>query len=815
MSNMTVDNNKNFFINIIFKDKTTKKISIDKIIEIIKNISIDIENIDIQLLIKEVKRNIFNNISFSDFQKTLIMCSSAFIEREYNYTFLSSKILLNIIYDECLSCLNIKYEKKDLFIQNVHNIYLKVFKKYIKKGILDNRLDKKLNDFDLDMLSKKINFLNDRKFTYLSLKTLYDRYLIHNDNVVYELPQIFFMRVAMGLAIKEKDKNNKAIEFYNIISNFDYMPSTPTLFNAGTIRSQLSSCFLTTIPDDLSGIYNSMKDNALLSKFAGGIGNDWTCVRGMGSTIKSTNGKSLGIIPFMKVADSTTIAVNQGGKRKGAVCGYLETWHIDIEDFLELRKNTGDDRRRTHDMNTANWIPDLFMQRVVKNEMWTLFSPNEVQDLHELYGLEFKKKYEYYENNTKKLKLQFKKISAVALWRKILNMLFETGHPWITFKDPCNIRSPQQHCGIIHSSNLCTEITLNTSYNEIAVCNLGSINLINHIKNNGQLNKIKLKDTIKTAIRMLDNVIDVNYYTLEKTKISNLKHRPIGLGIMGLQDTLHKKNISYASQDAVEYSDYLMEFISYYAIECSINLAKERGKYSSYEGSLWSKGILPIDSINLLKNIRQEYLQQNSLYTLDWNKIRYNLKKYGIRNSNLLAIAPTATISNICGVSQSIEPIYQNIYVKSNMSGDFTIINPYLINNLKKINLWDSKMIQDIKYHNGSIQKILRIPKDIRELYLTAFELDPKWIIQSASRRQKWIDQSQSLNLYIDKPSGKKLDNLYKYAWYLGLKTTYYLRSLSATNTEKSTVEDKSLNAVRINNKEFCDINDEICEACQ
>jgi len=634
--------------------------------------------------------------------------------------------------------------------------------------------------------------------------------------VRFELPQVFFLRVAMGLALNEKNREARAIEFYRLLSSFDFMSSTPTLFNAGTLRPQLSSCYLTTVPDDLDGIFAAIKDNALLSKYAGGLGNDWTPVRAMSAHIKGTNGKSLGVVPFLSVANATAVAVNQGGKRKGAVCAYLETWHADIEEFLELRKNTGDERRRTHDMNTANWIPDLFMQRVAEEGEWTLFSPDEAHDLHDLYGDAFTKVYIAYEAKAAQGKIKnFKKMPAVSLWRKMLGMLFETGHPWITFKDPCNLRSPQQHVGVVHSSNLCTEITLNTSKDEIAVCNLGSVNLTNHLTEKG-LDTKKLQRTIHIALRMLDNVIDINYYSVPQARNSNFKHRPVGLGIMGFQDALYQLGISYTSDEAVEFADRSMEIISYYAIEASTLLAEERGTYETFDGSLWSQGILPIDSIDILAKQRGQHLEQDRSQTLDWKSLRERVKKVGMRNSNVLAIAPTATIANITGVSQSIEPTYQNLFVKSNLSGEFTVINPWLVSDLKKRHLWDDVMVNDLKYYNGSVAKIARIPDDLKERYATAFEIDPIWLVEAASRRQKWIDQSQSLNLYMAAPSGKKLDQLYRLAWVRGLKTTYYLRSMGATNAEKSTIHDASLNAVKNDSApKTCLITDPTCEACQ
>ena len=678
-----------------------------------------------------------------------------------------------------------------------------------------------LLEYDLNVLGEALKADRDQQFTYLGLQTLYDRYFIHSEGVRFELPQVFFMRVAMGLASNEDDREQRAIEFYNLISSFDYMVSTPQLFNSGTLRPQLSSCFLTTVPDDLHGIYSAIRDNAMLSKWAGGLGNDWTPVRALGAHIKGTNGKSQGVVPFLKVVNDTAVAVNQGGKRKGAVCSYLETWHMDIEEFLELRKNTGDDRRRAHDMNTANWIPDLFMKRVFNDQDWTLFSPNNVPDLHEKHGINFEKAYLEYERRAIAGEIEvYKTVKAKDLWRKMISMLFETGHPWITFKDSCNVRSPQQHIGTIHSSNLCTEITLNTNQDEIAVCNLGSVNLVNHINENG-LDQEKLKKTITTAVRMLDNVIDINYYSVPQAENSNLKNRPIGMGVMGFQDALYTQKIPYASEEAVEFADLSMEVISYYAISASAELAAERGRYESYDGSLWDQGILPIDSLKKLEEIRgKDYLDVNMEQRLDWQGLREHIKNSGMRNSNVLAIAPTATIANISGVSQSIEPTYQNLYVKSNLSGEFTVVNPYLVKDLKELNLWDSVMVNDLKYYEGSVQKIDRVPKEIKQIYATAFEIEPRWLVDAASRRQKWIDQAQSLNLYVSGASGKKLDVTYRMAWLRGLKTTYYLRALAATTTEKSTVSDNSLNKVSTDGAAAavpmaCSIDDPDCEACQ
>jgi ribonucleoside-diphosphate reductase alpha chain len=720
--------------------------------------------------------------------------------------------------NEVCGFLNIK-ERKDR-----SKMYMEALTKTVDKGIELDFLSEELKTFDLEKLGAALLEKRDFQFTYLGLQTLYDRYFITHEEIRYEMPQVFFMRVAMGLAINEENKNEKAVEFYKLLSSFDYMSSTPTLFNSGTNRPQLSSCYLTTVPDDLSGIYGAIRDNALLSKWAGGLGNDWTPVRALGSRIKGTNGKSQGIVPFLKVSNDTAVAVNQGGKRKGAFCAYLECWHMDVEEFLDLRKNTGDDRRRTHDMNTANWIPDLFMKRLEKNEKWTLFSPSDVPELHDIYGTEFEKRYEEYEKMAEAGEIKFyKTIEAKDLWRKILSMLFETGHPWVTFKDPCNIRSPQGHVGTVHSSNLCTEITLNTNEDEIAVCNLGSVNLPQHISE-GKLNIEQLKGTVKTAIRMLDNVIDINFYPVPQAENSNKKHRPIGLGLMGFQDALYKLGISYDSEDAVEFADRSMELISYFAIEASCELAEEKGVYETYKGSHWDNGIFPLDSINLLMEQRgKEFIDQNTEKTLDWDKLKERVAAHGIRNSNVMAIAPTATIANITGVSQSIEPTYQNLYVKSNLSGEFTVVNPYLIEELKKENLWDEVMLSDLKYFEGSLKQINRVPEHIKNKFKTAFEVEPRFIVEAASRRQKWIDQAQSLNLYIANVDGKKLDITYRMAWYKGLKTTYYLRSMGATATEKSTVERSSLNAVQSSQEtqtasqapSACSILDPDCEACQ
>lgn len=782
-------------------------------------------------IVNETLRNIYDGIPLAEVHKASILAARTLIEKDPGYTYATARLLLHTIRREILG--------RDISQDEMVQEYPGYFASYIQKGIDAGLLDEKLGQFDLQRLGSALKSERDLQFDYLGLQTLYDRYFIHIKKQRIEMPQAFFMRVAMGLALNEKDREARAIEFYEVLSSFDFMSSTPTLFNSGTQRPQLSSCYLTTVPDDLDGIYESIKENALLSKFAGGLGNDWTRVRAMGSHIKGTNGESQGVVPFLKVVNDTAVAVNQGGKRKGAVCTYLETWHLDIEEFLELRKNTGDDRRRTHDMNTANWVPDLFMRRVMEKGQWTLFSPSDVPDLHDLYGAEFEKAYTAYEAQAARGEIQpSKQVAATDLWRKMLSMLFETGHPWITFKDPCNIRSPQQHVGVVHSSNLCTEITLNTSDEETAVCNLGSVNLLRHLKD-GKLDQTKLQKTISTAMRMLDNVIDINYYAVKKARESNMRHRPVGMGIMAFQDALQQLRIPYASPAAVEFADESMEMVCYHAYWASTELAKERGVYSTYKDSLWDKGVLPLDSIDMLAKARGGYVEVDRSQRLDWEALRKKIGQDGMRNSNCVAIAPTATISNIVGVDASIEPSFGNLAVKSNLSGEFTVINQYLVHDLKRLGLWDDVMIMDLKHFDGSLLPIDRIPQDLKALYATAFEIDTSWLVEAAARRQKWIDQAQSLNIYISGVSGKKLDDTYKLAWLRGLKTTYYLRSRSATHAEKSTVGAGQLNAVASSVEaasaieriaaqaqsemasvpatdiKFCAIDDPGCEACQ
>ena len=791
----------------------------ERIEVIAKEACIGLEGTDSEKIISEANKNLYEGAPEHEVKEALVLSARSLVEVEPNYTFATARILLDSLRSEALSFLEIT---ENATHEEMSAIYPEALSAFVKKGIELELLNPELANYDLDLLGKAMIPDNDLLFSYLGIQTLYDRYFIHSNEIRFELPQVFFMRVAMGLALNEENREQRALEFYELLSSFDYMSSTPTLFNAGTMHSQLSSCYLTTVPDDLHGIYGALQDNAMLSKWAGGLGNDWTPVRGMGAHIKGTNGKSQGVVPFLKVVNDTAVAVNQGGKRKGAVCAYLETWHLDIEEFVELRKNTGDDRRRTHDMNTANWVPDLFMERVFEEKKWTLFTPNETPELHDLSGEAFREKYEEYEKLAQEGKLKaYKEVEAEELWRKILSMLFETGHPWITFKDACNLRSPQQHTGVIHSSNLCTEITLNTSNDEIAVCNLGSINIPNHLDAEGKLNKEKLEKNVTTAIRMLDNVIDINYYAVPQAENSNFKHRPIGMGIMGFQDALYIKKIPYASEAAVDFADESMELVSYMAINASSDLAKERGSYSSYEGSLWSQGILPLDSIEILEKQRgKDYIEVDKTTRLDWDSLREKVKTQGMRNSNTMAIAPTATIANITGLTQSIEPTYSNLFVKSNLSGEFTVINMHLVAALKEIDMWDEVMVYDLKNLNGSLESIARVPEDIKKLFATSFEVEPKWLIEAASRRQKWIDQSQSLNLYVSEPNGKKLDVMYRMAWLRGLKTTYYLRSRSATTTEKSTITNMELNAVKTEPKtydqpEACSIDDPDCEACQ
>ncbi len=774
-------------------------------------------------ILNETRRNLYDGVPIDEVHKAAILSARTLIEKEPAYTRATARLLLHTLRKAVLG--------EEVEPEAMTHRYAESFPAFVKRGVNAELLDASLLDYDLERLGLALKPERDLQFDYLGLQTLVDRYFLHIEDLRIELPQAFFMRVAMGLALKEIDREARAIEFYDVLSSFDFMSSTPTLFNAGTRRSQLSSCYLTTVADDLDGIYEALKENALLSKYAGGLGNDWTNVRALGSYIKGTNGKSQGVVPFLKVVNDTAVAVNQGGKRKGAVCAYLETWHLDIEEFLELRKNTGDDRRRTHDMNTANWVPDLFMKRVMEGGDWTLFSPSNCPDLHDKFGREFERAYVAYEQKADRGEMKlYKRLAARDLWRKMLTMLFETGHPWITFKDACNVRSPQQHVGVVHSSNLCTEITLNTNDREIAVCNLGSVNLSQHLSD-GAVDQAKLKRTVATAMRMLDNVIDINYYAVKKARDSNLRHRPVGLGIMGFQDCLYQLRLPYASQDAVQFADSSMEAVCYYAYWASTELAEERGRYASYRGSLWDQGVLPLDTIQRLSDergggepgSRSPYVDVDTSSTLDWNALRDRIAQHGMRNSNCVAIAPTATISNIIGVDASIEPSFGNLSVKSNLSGEFTVVNEYVVRDLKQLGLWDEVMLMDLKHYQGSLRLIDRVPESLKQLYATAFEVDASWLVEAASRRQKWIDQAQSLNIYMAGASGKKLDDVYKLAWQRGLKTTYYLRTSSATHAEMSTVTTRQLNAVGVDapsnvpatDIKMCAIDDPTCEACQ
>ncbi|MDE1949087.1 MAG: ribonucleoside-diphosphate reductase subunit alpha, partial [Burkholderiales bacterium] len=772
-------------------------------------------------ILAETRRNLYDGVPMDEVYKAAILAARTLIEKNPAYTRATARLLLHTIRREILGA--------EVRQEEMAERYAEYFPQFVKKGIAAELLDDRLGQFDLARLGAAIKPERDLQFDYLGLQTLYDRYFLHRDEQRIEMPQAFFMRVAMGLSLNEIDREARAIEFYDVLSSFDFMSSTPTLFNSGTRRSQLSSCYLTTVADDLDGIYEALKENALLSKFAGGLGNDWTRVRALGSYIKGTNGKSQGVVPFLKVVNDTAVAVNQGGKRKGAVCAYLESWHLDLEEFLELRKNTGDDRRRTHDMNTANWVPDLFMRRVAEGGQWTLFSPSTCPDLHDKFGRAFEEAYVGYEAQVDRGELKlFKRMAARDLWRKMLTMLFETGHPWITFKDACNVRSPQQHVGVVHSSNLCTEITLNTNDNEIAVCNLGSVNLAQHLAG-GAIDQVKLKKTVGTAMRMLDNVIDINYYAVKKARDSNLRHRPVGLGLMGFQDCLYQLRIPYASEAAVEFADRSMEAVCFHAYWASTELAEERGRYSSYRGSLWDRGILPQDTLDLLSAERGGHVEVDRSSSMAWDDLRARIAEHGMRNSNCVAIAPTATISNIIGVDASIEPCFGNLSVKSNLSGEFTVVNEYLVNDLQRLGLWDDVMVMDLKHFDGSLRAIDRVPDELKRLYATAFEVEPQWLIEAGARRQKWIDQAQSLNIYMAGASGKKLDEVYKLAWLRGLKTTYYLRTMSATYAEKSTVAAGRMNAVPMHGSgaveaapsepasdvKFCAIDNPDCEACQ
>lgn len=790
-------------------------------------------------LLNDVIASLYDGITDEELDRALVMVARQRIEREPSYNQAATRLVLNIIYREAIG--RVTEFDEDLAPTLFDGVRVKpapfdeayraAFRSALEAGVAAQRIDAKLLTLDIQQVAGALRPERDRDFQYLGVQTIYDRYLLHIEGRRIETPQFFWMRVAMGLALNETQREERAIEFYEVLSTFRFVSATPTLFNSGTLHPQLSSCYLTSVDDDLLHIFKCIQDNAMLSKWAGGLGNDWTRVRGTGAHIHGTNGKSQGIIPFLKVANDAALAVNQGGKRKGAVCAYLETWHLDIEEFIDLRKNTGDDRRRTHDMHTAHWIPDLFMRRVQQNGHWTLFSPDEVPALHDLYGKAFDAQYEAYEAQADRGELrQSRRVNANELWRKMLSMVFETGHPWLTFKDPSNLRSPQDHAGVVHNSNLCTEILLNTSNEETAVCNLGSINLKTHTTRGG-IDRALLDQTIRTAVRMLDNVIDINYYPTKEAQAANCRHRPIGLGIMGFQDALFIQRIPYGSQAAVDFADEVGELISYHVINASAQLSNERGSYGSFKGSKWDRGLLPIDTIELLRECRDGDLDMDSTSRLDWLPVREAIAKHGIRNSNVMAIAPTATISNIAGCTQSIEPTYRNLFVKSNLSGDFTIINDYLVADLKALDLWDDRMIDELKHHDGELGEIDRIPANLKALYQTAFEVDSHFLIEATSRRQKWIDMGISFNLYLAKPSGKALSDMYLHCWRKGLKTTYYLRSQAATQVEKSSIdvnrhgaqpkwmknksESGAALAISTDGPKACSITDPTCEACQ
>jgi ribonucleoside-diphosphate reductase alpha chain len=733
------------------------------------------------LLLKEVLNNVYDAMPAEQIERAMVLASAAFIERDPAYSQLAARLLLQQLYKEVIG----RSTRGD----DLDRAYREAFVGGIRRGVERGSFDQGMLAFDLPLLAASLKPERDRLFQYLGIQTLYDRYFVRADEQILELPQGFWMRVAMGLAIREPRRDERALEFYDLISNLHYVPSTPTLFHAGTRRPQLSSCYLTTIQDDLKDIFKGLADNAQLSKWSGGIGNDWSNIRGTGSPIHSTHVESQGVIPFLKIANDVTNAINRSGKRRGATCAYLETWHYDIEDFLDLRKNTGDERRRTHDMNTANWIPDLFMKRVLADQQWTLFSPDDTPDLHHLYGRAFEARYAEYERQVDAGEIRiFKRMPAKNLWRKMLTMLFETGHPWITFKDACNLRSPQDHVGVVHSSNLCTEITLNTSADETAVCNLGSINLGRHVRD-GELDRELLARTVKLAIRMLDNVVDVNYYPTPEAERSNLRHRPIGLGLMGFQDALYQLDLAFESEEALDFCDAMMEHVSFHAILASSELARERGPYETFPGSKWARGIFPLDTVELLEQERGVPVEVSRKQRLDWRWLKDVVRQNGMRNSNTMAIAPTATISNISGCFPCIEPIYKNIYVKANISGEFTVVNSYLIEDLKRLGLWNGEMLEQLKYYDGSVQGIPSVPAALKAKYKEAFEVDPIWALRLTAARGKWIDQSQSHNVFMRGTSGKMLNDIYVAAWKMGLKTTYYLRTLAASQIEKSTLD--------------------------
>lgn len=795
------------------KKRSGKMVSFDikEIEKAVRNVlsGTDID-IDVNAIVESTKLNMYDGMTTSEINRAVIMSLKTAIEREPKMSYVTARFLINDLYKEVLHI--------DEFTPHFESVYQKQFSDIIKQGIKEDRLDARLAEvFDLHKLSLEIKPERDHLFEFMGIQVLHDRYFVRTQKGrILETPQYFWMRIAMGIALLEKDPTAVAIDFYHTLSQMLYVPSTPTLLHSGTRHPQMSSCFLSTAYDDLHHIFKVIGDNAQLAKYSGGVANDWSYIRATNAWIKTINTGSQGVIPFLKIVDATTASINRSGKRRGATAVYLETWHADIEDFLDLRKNTGDDRRRTHDINTVNWIPDLFMERVVEDGDWTLFSPEEVPDLHDIYGKKFKAAYENYEAMAAKGEIRlFKKVKAADLWRKMIMMVFETGHPWMTFKDPCNIRSPQDHVGVVHSSNLCTEITLNTSDKETAVCNIGSLNLVRHVKDK-KMDWALLEKSARQAMRMLDNVIDISFYPVPEGEYANKKHRPVGLGIMGLQDVFYELDINFDSDVAVQFSDKLMEFVSYQAILSSTHLAEEKGAYETFAGSKWDRGLFPVDTIKLLEDERGLTTGIMPTGEMDWAEVRDRVKKFGMRNSNTMAIAPTATIANISGCLPSVEPIYKNLYVKSNFSGEFTVVNEYLVNDLKERGLWNDVILSKIKQHEGNLSEIVEIPTELRAKYKEAFQIDPHWVISHAAHRGKWIDQSQSINIFMNTTSGRAISDTYMNAWKMGLKTTYYLRSMGATSIEKATVDIKSQTMTNPeSSRPKVSVVGEVCESCQ
>jgi ribonucleoside-diphosphate reductase alpha chain len=779
---MAIENAKLGKLTVKKRDGRTQLLNVRKIEDSLRRAAVGLSGIDYDNVVREVIRNIYDQVETVNIDKAMVLAAASFIERDPAYSWLAGRLLLQRVYKDTMG--------RSVQDRELTEVYRRTFVASVKSLVSRGHLDPSLGEYDLERLAAALRPERDLQFQYLGLQTLSERYFVKDGEQSVELPQAFWMRVAMGLAISEEQREDWAIEFYELMSQRLFVPSTPTLFHAGTPHPQLSSCYLTTVDDDLKHIFKCLADNSQLSKWSGGIGNDWSNIRATGAAIKSTKVESQGVIPFLKIANDVTNAINRSGKRRGATCAYLETWHYDIEDFLDLRKNTGDERRRTHDMNTANWIPDLFMKRVLADDSWTLLSPDEAPDLHKLFGKAFEKRYQHYEEEARQGRIRlFKTVSAKALWRKMLTMLFETGHPWITFKDACNVRSPQDHAGVVHSSNLCTEITLNTSADETAVCNLGSVNFATHVTAAGELDEEQLGRTVRAAVRMLDNVIDINFYPTEEARNSNLRHRPIGLGVMGFQDLLFEANIAFESPAALELADRSMELVAWHAILASSELARERGAYQSFKGSKWDRGILPHDTLDLLEEERGQEIDVPRTTRLDWGLVREQIRQHGMRNSNTMAIAPTATISNISGCFPCIEPIYKNIYVKANISGEFTVVNRFLIDDLKRLGLWGQEMLEKLKYYDGNVSRIDEIPSEIKAKYKEAFDIDPIFALRLTAARGKWIDQSQSHNVFLKGTSGKQLSEVYTAAWRLGLKTTYYLRTLAVSQIEKATLD--------------------------